>query len=139
MTSKESSNDCLAHSLNFALRYPWFTCREQLLRLVQLRRKETLEVAKRMKIDGGIPLSVMKDIAVVNGESISLKKFDRLELFQNGKGCSALMKIVNERFFQKQDLKELIVVGRAQGIAIPYTHCITLVKVGDSIALCDCS
>jgi hypothetical protein len=27
-------NDCLVHAVNFALRHPWFACREQVVRLM---------------------------------------------------------------------------------------------------------
>jgi hypothetical protein len=33
-------NDCLVHAVNFALRYPWFTCREQVVRLMCKRMKK---------------------------------------------------------------------------------------------------
>ena len=92
-----------------------------------------------MKIDGGIPISVMKDIAILNGESISLKKVKRLELFSKGKSCNTLMRFFSKKMILSNEIKQLIVVGRGKGIAIPYTHCVTFIKVGDSLALCDCT
>jgi hypothetical protein len=38
--SERLYNDCLVHSINFALRHPWFTCREQVVRLMHKRMKK---------------------------------------------------------------------------------------------------
>jgi hypothetical protein len=65
-----------------------------------------------LKIDGGLPLAVMKEIAVLNNESISFEKIKRFELFSRGEGCSALMSFVIANMILSQDIKELIVVGR---------------------------
>ena len=46
---KADTNDCLVHAVNFALRYPWFTNREQVVRLRRVRSHKDIEQAKQEK------------------------------------------------------------------------------------------
>jgi hypothetical protein len=38
------NTDCLVHAVNYALRYPFFVSREQVVRLMALRGKKSMEV-----------------------------------------------------------------------------------------------
>jgi hypothetical protein len=53
-------NDCLVHAVNFALRHPWFTCREQVVRLMYKRMKKgNMSVAELFKREGGVRINHM--------------------------------------------------------------------------------
>ena len=53
----QSLNDCLVHALNYAVGFPYFVCREQLLRVVQavlhLSRAEVLRNKSQRGINIG--------------------------------------------------------------------------------------
>jgi hypothetical protein len=61
-------------ALNYALRCPYFTLREQIVKLISISQKKTTEEAKLLKMSGGIKLSYMKNFAVHNQQSYSLSK-----------------------------------------------------------------
>jgi hypothetical protein len=80
--------------MNFALKCPWFVCREQIMRLITLRRKCSIDTAKKFKLEAGVPLTVMRDIAVVDGKSLSLRKVVTFKL-ADCQGTNTLMSFVN--------------------------------------------
>jgi len=55
------------HAVNYALRCAFFTCREQINRLMQKKLHLTLEQAKAKKILGGVPIKAFTNFAVVDG------------------------------------------------------------------------
>jgi len=69
---KTLSTDCLVHAVNYALRFPFFVAREQVVRLMALRLKRSLEVAGSKKSEGGVPPSAFIDFCVLDGRSLSL-------------------------------------------------------------------
>jgi hypothetical protein len=66
------TNDCLAHAVNFALRYPIFTNREQLVRLMQKRMHYSKERAKYAKAKSGVSLKAFTDFFLFGNEVYSL-------------------------------------------------------------------
>jgi hypothetical protein len=77
------STDCLVHAVNYALRFPFFVSREQVVRLVALRSKKSTSLATKKKVDAGVPVSAFTDFAVVDGCSLSLSLVKTLKV-ENG-------------------------------------------------------
>ena len=77
---KLDANDCLVHAVNFALRHPWFTDREQIVRLMQKRCKETIPKAIQQKGSLGVSVSAMKDFFILGSAAYSLSKHMTLRL-----------------------------------------------------------
>jgi len=76
---ESTTNDCMVHAVNYALRYPWFVSREQVIRLMAARLKVSKENAAKKKIDGGVAANSFRDFCVINNEALSLelvKEFD---------------------------------------------------------------
>ena len=48
------NTDCLVHAVNYALRYPFFVSREQVVRLMALRGKMSLESVTNKKSLSGV-------------------------------------------------------------------------------------
>ena len=71
--SERLFNDCLVHAVNFALRHPWFTCREQVVRLMCKRMKKgDISVAQQFKRDGGVRINHMQNFLLCGNISDSL-------------------------------------------------------------------
>jgi len=71
----EETNDCLPHAVNFALRHPLFTHRQQLVRLMQLRNHQTQEAAMVDKCKYGVPITAFQDFMLLGDSVYSLKPF----------------------------------------------------------------
>ena len=68
-----NANDCLVHAVNFALRYPWFTDREQVVRLMQLRCKEKRITVALDKSRLGVSVEAMKRFFLFGSSAYSLR------------------------------------------------------------------
>lgn len=90
------STDCLVHAVNYALRFPFFVQREQVLRLMALRLKRKIEVVMSTK-ESGLPPSAFVDFAVVDGMSLSLDLVVTFDKYARGEGSNTLMKFVKEK------------------------------------------
>jgi hypothetical protein len=73
-------NDCLVHSINYALRFPYFVDREQVGRLVMLKQNMTQEKMAADKKRGGVTMSAFKDFFLKDGKSFSAKLFAHFEI-----------------------------------------------------------
>jgi hypothetical protein len=77
------TNDCLVHVINYALRYPLFTDREQVVRLVMKRLKSTLEDAQLAKAESGVSIDAFKDFFLHGHTVYSLAPLTRMHTFQD--------------------------------------------------------
>ena len=59
-------NDCLIHSVNFALRCPWFVAREQVVKLMASNSKKSLEKVQNQKVRGGPTPQQFRNFAIVD-------------------------------------------------------------------------
>lgn len=66
--------DCLPNALNYALRCPYFTQREQVVKLMAIERRHTYEEAVQLKSSGGLRVALMKNFAFANGNAFSIGK-----------------------------------------------------------------
>ena len=72
LTLSHSTNDCLVHSINYALRCPWFVAREQVVALMARNSHRSIQYAQQEKVAGGPSISHFKDFAIVDGKALSL-------------------------------------------------------------------
>jgi hypothetical protein len=135
------NTDCLVHAVNYALRYPFFVSRDQVLRLMGKRLKESPSLVANRKSLGGVPPSAFVDFCVIDGQSLSLRLVETFKV-EEGQGSNTLRAFVISRMLERPQFSELIVVGSAQGAVVPYTHACTFVAInqGDKphLAYCDC-
>ena len=74
----KNANDCLVHAVNFALRYPWLTDREQVLRLMQRRCHKTLQKVSRDKKMFGVPIEAFQEFFLFGSSAYSLRKIHEI-------------------------------------------------------------
>ena len=117
----KNSNDCLVHAVNFALRLPWFTCREQFVELMRKRCHETYETMVKDKSYYGVPIAAMQKFFLFHNCAYSLKLLKTIV-----RGDSHIKHL--REFLQKNlgpnmvQYKEFVIVGQAEGVAAPYSH-----------------
>jgi hypothetical protein len=71
--SERLYNDCLIHSVNFALRHPWFTCREQVVRLMHKRMKKgDIDQTRAFKTESGVRINHLKEFFLDGSVSYSI-------------------------------------------------------------------
>jgi hypothetical protein len=120
-------NDCLIHSVNFAMRHPWFTCREQVVRLMHKRMKKgDMSLAQEFKTESGVRINHMKDFFLDGSVSYSLEQVASYSREEGGvvQGFEAFL---NQRLRGPgADMNEVIAVGMALGEEVPYTHAFTI-------------
>ena len=77
------TNDCLVHVINYALRYPLFTDREQVVRLVMKRLKSTLEDAQLAKAESGVSIDACRDFFLYGHTVYSLAPLTKMHSFKD--------------------------------------------------------
>ena len=77
------TNDCLVHVVNYALRYPLFTSREQVVRLVMKRLKSNLEDAQLAKAETGVSIDAFKDFFLHGHTVYSLAPLTKMHSFKD--------------------------------------------------------
>jgi hypothetical protein len=135
------TTDCLVHAVNYALRFPFFVQREQVMRLVGLRGKVNSSLASKYKCNAGVPPSSFVDFAVVAGSSLSLHLLETFSV-ENGQGSNTLKAFVLSKMLDVREFSELVVVGHAMGVVVPYSHACSFVAIDQDrkrhLAYCDC-
>lgn len=76
------ANDCLIHAINFALRFPHFTDREQVIRLAMKRLKKTMEEAQVVKAETGVAVEAFKDFFLFGRTVYSLAAITKVHTFK---------------------------------------------------------
>ena len=135
------NTDCLVHAVNYALRFPFFVQREQVMRLGALRIKINSSIIFKKKCDAGVAISAFTDFAVVAGNSLSLRYLKTFDV-QNGDGSNTLKAFILSKMLDDREFSELIIIGKAMGIELPFSHSCSFVAIdhGKSryLAYCDC-
>ena len=124
------ANDCLVHVVNYALRYPLFTDREQVIRLVMKRLKSNLEDAQLAKAETGVSIDAFRDFFLHGHTVYSLAPLTRMHTFQDeGTIVSTLKGILREHLGSgKGQHKQLIVIGYGTGEECDYCHATALLS-----------
>ena len=135
------NTDCLVHAVNYALRFPFFVQREQVMRLAALRYKRDLGQMAKKKCEAGVPLSAFVNFAVVGRNSLSLCLLETFDV-ANGQGSNTLKAFVLGKMFDTCEFSELVVVGHAMGVEVPYSHSCSFVVIEQNnkryLTYCDC-
>ena len=74
-----SLNDCIVHAINFCLRFPWFTQREQAYRLIKENNHRTEAQIAATKVQLGYKVEDFDDFAVHGDKSFSLTMLSDLK------------------------------------------------------------
>jgi len=94
-----SANDCLAKAINTALGLPFFTHREQLVRLIEQTMSYNTNVASGIKIRGGMPIQALKEpFAISFSKSYNinlLQAFDKRALIKSHPNLNIGQAILN--------------------------------------------
>jgi hypothetical protein len=122
------STDCLVHAVNYALRFPFFVLREQVVRLAALRTKLNPSKIAQKKCNAGVPVSAFTNFAVVNGNSLSLSLLETFSV-QKFQGSNTLKAFILGKMLDTCEFSELIVVGQAMGAEVPFSHSCSFVAV----------
>ena len=139
------TNDCLVHAVNFALRFPWFTCREQIERLINTKSKKGQATSIERKAKGGVSVNIFKDFVVKeNNLAISVdpnpvftmtmpKQFNIESIMAQmknedpySKQYEELINFITDAMINKGNHRELILVGTGMG-NVPFTHACTFI------------
>ena len=102
--------DCVPKTLNFALRCPFFTQREQVVRLINKCGKMNVDQAKEQKIQGGVAMSQLKDFAIYDDRALSL---ERVAIFENPPDsirASHVLDFVRANMMKSNRYEELVIV-----------------------------
>ena len=113
--------DCIPKTLNFALRCPFFTHREQVVRLINKAGRMSFESAEKQKIDGGVSMSQLYDFIIVEDRALTLLKMTKFNLPVGG--SEHVLDYVKRKMLDSGDdnLNELLVVFHGTYIE-PFSH-----------------
>ena len=113
--------DCIPKTLNFALRCPFFTHREQVVRLINKAGRMSLESAEKQKIEGGVSMSQLYDFIIVEDRALTLLKMFKFNLPVGG--SEHVLDYVKRKMLDSGDdnLNELLVVFHGTYIE-PFSH-----------------
>ena len=64
--------DCIIHAFNFLVGHPYFQCREQVTRLINLRMHSTVEAQRDIRVLQGVQARAFTDVGVFQGKAYSL-------------------------------------------------------------------
>ena len=78
------------HSVNYALRFPYFVDREQVGRLVKLTQNVNQEKMEADKKRGGAPVSAFKDFFLKDDHSFSLELLYEMQFAEKGLAGKAI-------------------------------------------------
>ena len=126
---RENTNDCLIHALNYALGCPWFTTREQVVRLIFKRRHFSWEEAIDQKVRGGVTPSQLTQFAVVNNQSWSLVELACFKT-EEGETYDDMLRFVKANMLEDNPISEMILTCKGQttfvfGHAGAFVRCLT--------------
>lgn len=133
----ENRNDCFPLAINYAMRFPWFTSRSQVVRLMQKRCKISLEDAKKKKVDGGVPASAFKDFYLKDNLSHSLVKLPLEYDILEGKGKYEFIEFLDKEVLGEKKYSAVLLAGKAKGRDLDYSHCIAFVRASQAIVVQD--
>ena len=66
--------DCMPKTINQALGFPFFTHRDQIIRLISLKEKYDGSRSQAFKARGGITMSCLDDFVITDDVSYSIKQ-----------------------------------------------------------------
>ena len=124
------ANDCLIHAINFALRFPHFTSREQVIRLAMKRLKKTKEEAQVMKAETGVSVDAFKDFFLFGRTVYSLANITRVHTFkEEGSPVKTLKGLLQKHLGSGEDQhRQLVVIGWGTGSELDYCHATALLN-----------
>lgn len=135
------NTDCLVHAVNYALRFPFFVAREQVVRLMALRSKKNMDIVMGKKAEKGVSPNIFKDFCIQDGKSLSLRLLETFKV-EDGQGSNSIKAFITDRMLDTFEHSELIVVGAAQGAVVAYSHACTFVAIDQGskrhLAYLDC-
>jgi hypothetical protein len=102
--------DCVPKTLNFALRCPFFTHREQVVRLINKCGKINVDQAKDQKIQGGVAMSQLKDFAIVGDKALSLERVALFETPPDSFREGHVLDFVRANMIKSNRYEELVIV-----------------------------
>lgn len=127
----ENYNDCIIHAINFALRTPYFTRREDAMKIVQRNRradKKYWEKVAEIKTLGGLNPNYLKHFySTDDGRFLSLKMVSE---YQDLSSTSSEQLLQTSRtYIEKEDYNNVILVTYHQRQDWGhYNHAVTLLK-----------
>lgn len=107
------TNDCIGHAVNYGVRGPLFTNREQLQRLASIRGKKKKSHIDENKLKGGLSVHIFKDFLIQGNTSYSLKHVKNFSLAKK-EGNAALKDYIERKMLvEKPKYHQLIFIGSA--------------------------